>query len=476
MMNTVVIWIFIPIGISIVLMLLQRFAKLSTAITLISSVILIALAYIMPEDLIIRIGQRQIIFLDSFEIFGRLLSITKANLSLITGLYLCVFLWNSIARSFEMSQWFNAFSMLIAALWVTALAVQPFLYAAVIILIIAIVSIPILSPRGTKAGRGVLRYIIFQAIAMPLILLSSWMLSDIETAPSANALILRAALLVLSGFAFWLALFPVHTWVPMVAKESHPWPVSFLLVLMQSSLTIFFLYFLEEYSWLRNLPQLWEILRWSGIVLLLIASLLLSFQTQIRRVLAYLYLWEMGYALLAIGLTQQGGISYLQIVFMPRMLGFAGISYNIARLEQLEADFDGNIDQLSGLFYRYPMTSTALMTSLLSIAGLPILASFPAKRYIINLLPWSGYGMEMWLSLGYLGILMFAFKLIHKLISPPNKEKPVPLISIVIEDLRSIIFNSILIFLLLLVGVFPGLFSEVFEGILSPFSKIFLAN
>ncbi len=476
MMNTVVIWIFIPIGISLVLMLLQRFAKVSTAISLVSSALLVGLAFIMPEDLIIRIGQRQFVFLDSFEIFGRVLSVTKANLSLIAGLYLCVFLWNSVARTFEISQWFNASSMLIAALWVMALAVQPFLYAAVIILLIAIVSIPILSPRGSKAGPGVLRYILFQAIAMPLILLSSWMLSDIETAPSANALILRAALLILSGFALWLALFPVHTWVPMVTKESHPWPVSFLLVLMQSSLTIFFLYFLEEYSWLRNLPQLWDILRWSGIILIVIASLLLSFQTQIRRVLAYFYLWEMGYALLSIGLAQQGGMSYLQIIFIPRILGYAGLSYNIAKLEQLETDFDGHIDQLSGLFHRYPIICITLITSLLSLTGMPILASFPAKRNIINLLPWSGYGMETWLSLGFLGILMFTFTLIHKLISPPKTEKTIPLLIVTGEDIKSIIFNTILIFLFLLAGTFPSLFTQVFKDILAPFSNIFLLN
>lgn len=475
-MNTVIIWIAIPIAISLILMVLQRFAKASTIIVLVSSAVLSALAFFMPEDLIIKLGSRQFIFADAFPIFGRVISITKANLTLVAGLYVAVFLWNTVARSLKTSQWFNALSMLIAAMWVLALAVQPFLYAAVIFLLIAILSIPLLSPRGSKAGPGVIRYITFQTIAMPMVLLSAWMLSDIETAPSANALILRAAVLVLISFAIWFALIPVHTWLPMVAQESHPWTVSFLLVLMQSSLTIFFVYFLEDYAWLRNLPELWNILRWAGIVMIVSSSVLLSFQNRIRRVLAYTYLWEMGYALLSIGLAQQGGLNYLQIIFMPRLLGLAGFAYSLSKLEQVEPDFDGKIHSMTGFYHRYPTLSICLVMSLLSLAGLPILASFPAKHYIMNLLPWSGYAMETWLSIGFAGLLIIIFRMIFQLISPVPDSTQVFSMRANTENLPIIVFSSILLFLMLITGLFPGLFSELFKGILAPFEKIFILS
>lgn len=476
MMNTIVIWILIPALLSLALTLLQRFTKLSIAVTLLGSGFLLLLAFLMPEDLIIRLGSRQFVFADSYEVFGRVISITKANLNLVGGLYLCVFIWNLFARSLKTSQWFNALSLLIAALWTIALAVQPFLYATVIILLIAVVSIPLLSPRGSKAGPGVLRYITLQAIAMPLVLLSAWMLSGIETAPSASTLIMRAAALVLSGFAIWLALFPVHTWVPMVAQESHPWTVSFLLVLMQSSLTIFFIYFLEEYAWLRNLPRMWEVLRWAGIITIFISSLLISFQNKLRRILAYFYLWEMGYALLAIGLAQEGGLNYLQLIFMPRILGYAGLSFSIAKLEQLEPDFDGKFNALPGFFHRYPVISLVLVTSLLSLAGLPMLASFPAKRYLINLLPWSGYGMETWLSLGFGGVLIVIFRIIYQLVSPSKKEIAIIKAVSISEDAIIIAFSTILILLFFIGGFFPTMYSEMFKGILAPFEKILLIN
>lgn len=474
--NTVIIWILIPVALSGILALLQRFAKLSTAIVLVSSALLTVLAFILPEDLILSIGSRQIAFADSLEIFGRVLKITKANLSLVGGIYLCVFLWNSLARKLETSQWFNALSLLIASLWISALAVQPFLYASVIILLVAVVSIPLLSPRGSRSGAGVLRYVTLQAIAMPLILLSAWMLSDIETAPSASALILRATVLILGGFAIWLALFPVHTWLPMVGQESHPWTLSFLLVVMQSSLTVFFIYFFEEYAWLRNLPNIWEILRWAGIGTIFIASLLLSFQNQIRRLLAYFYLWETGYALLAIGLAQDGGLHYLPLIFMPRILGYAGLSYIIVKLEHLEPDFDGNINNLKGFFHRYPFLSLGLISTLLSLSGLPILASFPAKRHLINLLPWSGYGMETWLILGFVGALIMTFRIIYALVSPSEEEQAIAMLAPQKEDIGIAVFCTALMLLFLISGFFPSIFSGLFKGILAPFENIYLFN
>lgn len=476
MTNTIVIWIFIPVFLSIALALLQRFSKLSTALTLISAAGLSMLAFILPEDLVLSIGSRQIAFADSFEIFGRTLSITKANLSLIGGLYLCVFLWNSLAQPLHTSQWFNSISLLVTALWVMTLAVQPFLYSAVIILLIAVVSIPLLSPRGFKAGPGVLRYITLQAIAMPLVLMSAWMLSDIETAPSASALILRATALILSGFAIWFALFPVHTWLPMVTMESHPWTLSFLLVLMQSSLTIFFIYFLEEYAWLRNFSSIWQAFRLAGIATIFIASLLLSFQNRLRRLLAYFYLWEMGYALLAIGMAQEGGLYYLQLIFMPRVLGYAGLSFVVSKLEQLEPDFDGRIDSLNGFFNRYPILSLTLITSLLSLSGLPMLASFPAKRQLINLLPWSGYGMETWLSIGFAGALIVTFRVIHRLISPADQGKPTPILMTNSEDILVTVFSTVLILLFIIAGFFPSFFNGLFKGMLATFERILLVD
>ena len=131
-----------------------------------------------------------------------------SQLTMVALLYGIAFLWNLGSVLFRPSLWFNVLSLGISALWIATLSVNPFLYAAVLIELIALLSVPLLSPRGMRTESGVLRYLVFQTLALPLILLTGWMLAGIGSAPSANPLIVRSAMLVLFGFALWIGAFP----------------------------------------------------------------------------------------------------------------------------------------------------------------------------------------------------------------------------------------------------------------------------
>jgi hypothetical protein len=85
--------------------------------------------------------------------------------------------------------------------------VEPFLYAALIVELIVLISILLLTPRGEQTDRGVMRYLVSQTVAMPFILLSGWMVAGIESAPSASTLILRGTVMILIGFSLWLNIF-----------------------------------------------------------------------------------------------------------------------------------------------------------------------------------------------------------------------------------------------------------------------------
>jgi len=82
----------------------------------------------------------------------------------------------------------ESLAILGTALLTAALGVEPFLYAAVLIHIAVLASIPILSPEGKKPRTGILRYLILQTLALPLILLAGWLLSGIEALPSDSPL------------------------------------------------------------------------------------------------------------------------------------------------------------------------------------------------------------------------------------------------------------------------------------------------
>ena len=94
------------------------------------------------------------------------------------------------------------------ALLVAALAVEPFLFSALLIEMAVLVSVPLLSPPGHPVGKGVLRYLIFQTLAMPFILFAGWVFGGVEINPADTQLLVQSVVLMGFGFAFWLAVFP----------------------------------------------------------------------------------------------------------------------------------------------------------------------------------------------------------------------------------------------------------------------------
>ena len=374
LMTTPIIWIFLPVLISLLLILVHRLHKLSIWLACVSSLLLALAAFFFPQNLELNLAGRNLLFDDTFLIFNRALIITGSELKTVALLYLFSFLWNIAGMQFSVSRWFPTISLAITALWVSTLAVEPFLYAALIVELIVLISVLLLTPRGEQTGIGVMRYLVSQTIALPFILLSGWMVTGIESAPSASTLILRGTVLILIGFALWMAVFPLHSWLPMLAEKAHPLVFSFVFLMQQTSLAIFFLKVLDQFAWLRNLAGVFPMLQWAGVLTLLAGGVLASLQTNVNRILAYMVLVETGYSILAIGLVGQGGAEALALSLLPRALAYWQWSYTLSSIQQLAPEIDGGFPSLRGLFTRLPFHSVSLIISLLGLLGLPALA------------------------------------------------------------------------------------------------------
>ena len=476
LMTTPAIWIFLPVLISLLLMLVHRLHKLSVWIACLGSLLLAVAAFIFPQDLEFTVFGRQFLFDDTFLIFNRALSLTGSQLKTAAMLYLFSFLWNITGIRFSVSRWFPTISLAITALWVSTLAVEPFLYAALIVELIVLISTLLLTPRGEQAGSGVMRYLVSQTIALPFILLSGWMVTGIETAPSASTLILRGTVLILIGFSLWLAIFPIHTWLPMLAEKSHPWVFSFVFLMQQSSLWIFLLKFLDEFAWLRNLNGIFTIFQWAGVLTLLAGGVLASLQNRVNRILAYLVLIETGYSLLAIGLISQGGGEALALSFLPRALAYWQWAYTLSSVQQIAPEIDGSFPSLRGLFNRLPFHSMSLIISLLSLLGLPALGLFPSRRMLWN----SGAGLTFHytplLGLAVAGMALFILRLMHTLLAPdPNSPSP-SILAPGEESVWQIFVLCVFTLLSLLMGIFPHIFLNPFLGLLEPFIHLLPPN
>jgi len=476
MMSTPTIWIFFPLLLSLVLSAVHRLHKLSVWIACLGSLLLSVAAFIFPQNLDFTLGGRNFLFDDTFLILNRALILTGSQLKTVAIMYLFSFLWNIAGLRFSVSRWFPTVSLTITALWVTTLAVEPFLYAALIVELIVLISILLLTPRGEQTDRGVMRYLVSQTVAMPFILLSGWMVAGIESAPSASTLILRGTVMILIGFSLWLNIFPLHSWLPMLAEKAHPWVFSFVFLMQQSILALFLLKVLDQFAWLRNQTGILTVIQWAGVLTLLAGGVLASLQTKVNRILAYIILIETGYSVLAIGLIGQGGGEALALSILPRALAYWQWAYTLSSIQQIAPEIDGSFTSLRGMFTTLPFHSLSLVISLLTLLGLPAFGLFPAKRMLWNSGAGLAYHYTPLIGLGVAGMALFILRLMHTLLTTdPNS--PSPAVSInARESLWQISVLCLMTLLSMLMGLLPHVFLNPFLSLLDPFIHLLPPN
>ncbi|MEL7645171.1 MAG: proton-conducting transporter membrane subunit [Anaerolineaceae bacterium] len=468
-MSTPLIWVVFPLAVALILIITRKKPVLSGILASALSLLLALAALLFPRDLSFLLPEQRLEIASSLELFGRSLQISGEQLTMVALLYGIAFVWNLGSLLFRPSLWYNILSLGITALWIATLSVNPFLYAAVLIELIALLSVPLLSPRGVRTEHGVLRYLVFQTLALPLILLTGWMLAGIGSAPSANPLIVRSAMLVLLGFALWIGAFPFHSWIPMISAKSHPWVVSLLLMLMQSALSVFLLYFLNQYAWLRNLPITFPSLRWIGVIMIAIAGLFSAVQINLGKNFGYLVLYETGYSLLAIGLAQTGGLNYLAMLFIPRMLSYAMISLALSALWERGGANALAYKAQEGLFTTRPVVTVGILLGFFSLLGLPLLPVFPHKQMLWLLTAQTDPRLLVWILIGSLGLLMSTSRLIRLFARERSAESP----ALPVREKGGLIaFMLVILLLMLTLGMFTQLLLPRFLGILSPFTQI----
>lgn len=468
MNNTVLIFIALPIALGLVLIFLERWQRFSAFLAAIIPLSLTGLALIFSQRLnLIFLGQ-YFVLEDSLSVFGRIIQIEANQLGMVALLYFVCFLWNLPVKFLVHNHWFNSLSLIISGLWVLVLFINPFLYSALVVELIVLISVPLLSPRGAPAKAGIMRYLTMQTLALPMVLLSGWMVAGIETSPSAQALVSRGAFLVLTGFMLWAGVFPLHSWQPMLSEESQPWSFSFLLVIMQVSLTFFFLHFLNQYPWLRNLEQLGLVLKWLGSLSIVAAGGLAAFQTNLKRISSYIFMAEAGYTILTFAYLPQGGLEIITMSLLPRLFGLWILNFAISYLSKSVASEKMGLEDLKGIIYRFPGTSGLLIISMLNIIGMPLFSLFPSKRILWGIVIADNLLFQILGIIGFLGFMIAILRTLNIVIKKPEDgeegkvEKPVMLLPI-----------ALIVLIVVLAGTFPQLFSAPIQNILLSFNNLF---
>ena len=416
-MSAPFLWIFLPLTLAGLLMLLRN-QKVIALIACIFTLFLTLAAWLLPIDTAMTIGNVSFKLSSSFEILGRHLVLGSADRSLLALIYGSAIVWFAVAPAVKTARRLTSLGLAITALLVAALAVEPFLYAALLIEMAVLLSIPLLSAPGQRPGKGLIRFLIFQTLAMPFILFSGWLLAGIEANPGDLELVQQAAILIGLGFSFLLAVFPFYSWIPMLTEESSPYSVGFILW-MFPTVTIFFgLGFLDHYTWLRDAPALGSVLTTVGILMVVSGGLLAAFQQHLGRIMGYAVIMETGFSILTLSLGGTVGLNILFMLFVPRTLSLVVWALALTILKEHSPTLI--LSDIKGLVRIWPFATSGLVLANLALAGMPLLAGFPPHQAIWEGLASTSLPVVIWVLIGNLGLFFSAVRVMLAFAAAPE--------------------------------------------------------
>lgn len=266
-----------------------------------------------------------------------------------------------------------------------------------------------------------------------------------------------ALLMVVSGMAFKLSLAPFHMWTPDV-YEGAPLPATaYLATIGKAAMFVVLLRFVRISDAL-SLDSMLTIFTLLAAASMLAGNLLALLQDNLKRILAYSSIAHMGYLLLALiaghyvtGTIAVESITFYLIAYVIMSLGAFGVASVISSSEK---EFD-SIKEYRGLFWRNPLLATTFIAMLLSLAGIPLTIGFIGKFYIFL----SGVEAGLWMLLAVLvlgsGIgLYYYLRIVYRMLMPEKHTLPYRIGGV--EGVSSYAVLAILLFLLLMFGVYPA--------------------
>jgi NADH-quinone oxidoreductase subunit L len=183
------------------------------------------------------------------------------------------------------------------------------------------------------------------------------------------------------GAAGKSAQFPLHVWLPDAMEG--PTPVSALI--HAATMVTAGVYLLVRTEWLFALtPDVLLIVGWIGAFTALLAAVLACVQDDIKRVLAYSTVSQLGYMMTAIGAGfAAAGFLHLLTHGVFKALLFLGAGAVI------HAVHSNDLFHMGGLARRMPQTTTLFVVGTLSLAGIPLFGGFLSKEEILGAV-WAG--------------------------------------------------------------------------------------
>ena len=207
---------------------------------------------------------------------------------------------------------------------------------------------------------------------------------DINTNSVQYLGIIFGLIFITASLCFKFGAAPFHVWVPDIYQGSLISTTILLSTLPKIAVFIVFLklYFIPfmalEYVWS-------DILIFIGVASIIIGSIFALTQENIKRLLAYSAISNIGFIILAMALVSNDGLHaslYYTIVYsFTALASFGVVTHITSNSHGIE-----NISDLAGLSKTHPYFAILILITMLSSAGIPPLIGFHAKLMVIQAL------------------------------------------------------------------------------------------
>jgi NADH-quinone oxidoreductase subunit L len=217
-----------------------------------------------------------------------------------------------------------------------------------------------------------------------------------------------ATALLLGGAVGKSAQLPLHTWLP--DAMAGPTPVS-ALIHAATMVTAGVYLIARTHELFLLAPATMEVIAWLGVATVLVAAFAALAQNDIKRILAYSTISQIGYMFLALGVGAfSAGIFHLMTHAFFKALLFLGAGAVIHCLHH-----EHNIFRMGGLRTRLPVVFASFLIGSAALAALPFTSGFYSKDSIL-LAAWAlpDIGPVLWAG-GLLGALItaiYSFRLV----------------------------------------------------------------
>jgi NADH-quinone oxidoreductase subunit N len=248
------------------------------------------------------------------------------------------------------------------------------------------------SERSTEAG---LKYFVLGALSSGILLYGCSLvygfigstnfssiasaISNLDQAPVGAVV---GLVFVLAGLAFKVSAVPFHMWTPDVYEGSQTPVTAFFAV--APKVAALALLARTLYVPFADMSGSWQqVIIFMSVASMILGSFAAIMQTNIKRLMAYSSIGHIGFALLGLVAGNAEGLRGVMIYMAIYLVMNVGTFVCIMSMRRKEDGMVEDINDLSGLGQNHPAMALALSIFMFSLAGIPPLAGFFAKWYVI---------------------------------------------------------------------------------------------